>query len=63
MRKERTDFPLILHSYNTDVSSTENCWDFANSPVIKSPPSNAGDEGSIPGWGLRSCMTWGMDKN
>ena len=28
-------------------------WNFPRGPVVKNPPSNAGDEGSIPGWGTR----------
>ena len=28
-------------------------WDFLGSPVAKNPPCNAGDEGSIPGWGTK----------
>ena len=27
--------------------------DFPGGPVVKSPPSNAGDAGSIPGWGTK----------
>ena len=27
--------------------------DFPGGPVVKTSPSNAGDIGSIPGWGLR----------
>ena len=26
-------------------------WDFPGGPVVKTSPSNAGDVGSIPGWG------------
>ena len=26
-------------------------WDFPGGPVVKNPPSNAGDAGSIPGQG------------
>ena len=33
--------------------------DFSGGPVVKNPPSNAGDTGSIPGWELRSHMPWG----
>ena len=29
-------------------------WDFPGSPVIRDPPSNAGDAGSILGQGLKS---------
>ena len=28
-------------------------WDFPVGPVVKNPPSNAGDAGSIPGWGTK----------
>ena len=28
-------------------------WDFPGDPVVKNPPSNAGDAGSIPGWGTK----------
>ena len=28
-------------------------WDFPGGPVVKNPPSNAGDVGSIPGWGTK----------
>ena len=27
--------------------------DFPGGPVVKNPPSNAGDAGSIPGWGAK----------
>ena len=26
---------------------------FSGGPVVKNPPSNAGDVGSIPGWGTK----------
>ena len=29
-------------------------WDFPGGPVVKNPPSNAGDAGLIPGWGTKS---------
>ena len=28
-------------------------WDSPDGPVVKNPPSNAGDMGSIPGWGTK----------
>ena len=28
-------------------------WDFPGAPVVKTPPSSAGDVGSIPGWGTK----------
>ena len=27
--------------------------DFTGGPVVKNLPSNAGDEGSVPGWGTK----------
>ena len=30
-----------------------NKWDFPGGPVVKNPPSNAGDAGSIPGRGTK----------
>ena len=33
------------------------CWDFPGDAVVKNPPANAGDTGSIPGPG-RSHMLW-----
>ena len=32
-------------------------WDFPGGPVVKNPPANVGDMGSIPGLG-RSHMLW-----
>ena len=38
-------------------------WDFPGSPVVQTPPSNAGDVGSIPGWGTKiPRATWSKDK-
>ena len=28
-----------------------NSWDFPGGPVVKNPPPNAGETGSIPDWG------------
>ena len=28
-------------------------WDFSGGPVVENSPSNAGDAGSIPGWGTK----------
>ena len=33
--------------------------DFPGSPVVKNPPSNAGDVGFIPGRGTKSHTLWG----
>ena len=39
----------IGKSIKTDVDQ----GDFPGSPVVKTSPSNAGGEGSIPGWGAK----------
>ena len=31
----------------------EHSGDFPGGPVVKNPPSNEGDVGSIPGWGTK----------
>ena len=36
--------------------SKDTRWDVPGGPIVKNLPSNAGDVGSIPGWGTRSCM-------
>ena len=33
--------------------------DFPGGPVVKNPPANAGDMGSIPGLGSRAPLLWG----
>ena len=39
---------------NTDFSTKNNrSWDFPGGPVVKNPPSNAGDMGSIAGQGTK----------
>ena len=35
------------------ASRGKRCWDFPGDPVVKNQPSNAEDEGSIPGWGTK----------
>ena len=35
-------------------------WDSPDGPVVKNPPSNAGDMGSIPGPGTKSLHTMGQ---
>ena len=37
----------------TTLSKTVLLWDFPGGPVVKNPPSNAGDAGSIPGRGAK----------
>ena len=34
----------------------QKAWDFPGGAVVKNPPSNAGDTGSIPGQRTRSHM-------
>ena len=43
---------LVIHEYFV-LSKTPPCGDFPGGAVVKSSPSNAGDEGSIPGWGAK----------
>ena len=31
----------------------QDCWDFPGGPMVEIHPSNAGDAGSIPGWGTK----------
>ena len=41
----------------------KNNWDFPGSPVVKTPPSNAEDVGSIPGQGTKiPHAMWSRDK-
>ena len=35
-------------------------WDFPGVPVVKNPPSNAGDVGSIPGRGIKNPLATGQ---
>ena len=35
------------------VEYFKNSWDFPGGPVVKNPPCNAGDKGSVPGWGAK----------
>jgi len=34
-------------------------WDFPDGPVVKNLPSDAGDTGSIPGWGTKTSQVTG----
>ena len=36
-----------------EARNTSNMGDFPGGPVVNNPPSNAGDAGSIPGWGAK----------
>ena len=47
-----------MSKVNTSNPSVESCkdgalGDFSGGPVVKAPPSNAGDTGSIPGRGIK----------
>ena len=39
----------VLQLSVTDVTWEQNLWDFPGGPVVETPPTNAGDAGSIPG--------------
>ena len=40
------------------------CEDFPDGPVVKNPPSNAGDTGLVPGWGMKIPQaTWYSHNN
>ena len=44
------------------TSQTAGHWDLlAMGPVVKDPPSNVGDMGSIPGGGTKTHMLWGNE--
>ena len=55
MNKQKAVYTYIQFSLKKEGTS----WDFPGGPVVKNPPSNAGDMGSIPGQELRSHMLWG----
>ena len=44
---------MFSHSSGGWKSKIKVLGDFPGGPVVKSPPSNAGDAGVIPGWGTR----------
>ena len=46
-----------VHGENKDVP--EGRGGFPGSPVVKTSPSNAAGEGSIPDWGVKiPCVSW-----
>ena len=49
---------LLVNKKKISISNSL-YWDFPGGPVVKNPPSNAGDTGSIHGWGLRCHMPQG----
>ena len=40
--------------------NTHKTWEFPGDPVVKNPPSNVGDMGSIPGPGTKITHTSGQ---
>ena len=42
-----------LQWQTSHMFSTKHSWDFPGGPVVKNPPSNAGNARSIPGWGTK----------
>ena len=49
--------PSYLHPHSEGERRDKKTWDISGGAVVKSPPANAGDTGSIPGPG-RSHMPW-----
>ena len=45
--------PAIHIGKNKNTNSKRYVWDFPGGPVVKNPPSNAGDMGLIPGRGTK----------
>ena len=43
--------------FNVDIKKW--LWDFFGDQVVKNPPSNVEDIGSIPGWRTKIPMSWG----
>ena len=61
--------PKLSYSvwYNEDVSVTNLLqkklhWDSPGGPVVKNLPANAGDMGSIPGWGTKILQAGGQPR-
>ena len=54
LRKDKTN-PNLGTVYKITTSTLQKCrgQDFPGGPVVKYPPSNAGDAGLIPGWGTK----------
>ena len=60
-RKFSCLFKYILHKQRPKSLDfiKNSCRDFPGGPVVKNPPSNAGDAGLIPGQGTKIHMSWG----
>ena len=44
------------HMESVEESGVKRQWCFPSGPVVKSPPANAGDTGSIPGPGRSNVL-------
>ena len=54
---------LVLYvNYFSLKNNSKVCGDFSGGPVVKNPPFNAGDTGSIPGWGTKVPHAVGATK-
>ena len=54
--KEKRDKPNFIKSKNfctKDTMKKNEDRDFPGGPMVKNPPSKAGDTGLIPGWGTK----------
>ena len=50
---KKQKFPPNFSLLPRDDHLLKNFWDFPGGPVVKYPPANAGDMGSIPGQGTK----------
>ena len=55
--KKKKNFKAARHIIYRKTKTKMTARDFSGSTVVKNPPANAGDTGSIPGLG-RSHMLW-----
>lgn len=47
---------MVRESCNYEIvrwAKMESCWDFSVGQMVKTPPSSAGDAGSMPGRGTK----------
>ena len=44
---------MVLPEPKEEGKKYSKMWDFPCGPVVNNPPSNAGDSGSISGWGTK----------
>ena len=57
-----TSWPSTLQPLPRIVFKNFVSWDFSGGPVVKNPPSNAGDASSIPGQGTKIPISFGAAK-